>query len=258
LAARYLQEGATRRLVVKPRRDVGASRGLYFIDNQYSLNAAQKKVEARWGKCIIQEYIPGPTGNMRTVNLLFDRPGHLAAYFTTRKIRQFPTTGGITALGISTRETELVESVLPFFKQFSWKGLAEVELKVDDRDGKAKVIEINPRVWGYFGFPIFCGVNFPLIYCHAAMGQSLPPNGLADYRLGLKYINPLAYLKAAIVNWHEIGCTSDWLQRLKDELHGPLVGNYWDWRDAPVIMAKMLFEAKKTLTAAAFRYGSHA
>jgi predicted ATP-grasp superfamily ATP-dependent carboligase len=257
-AVRYLREGADRRLVVKPRRDVGAGRGVHFIDNHNSLNDAQKKIETQWGECVIQEYIPGRTGNMRTVNLLFDRPGHLATYFTTRKIRQFPTTGGITALSISTHETELVANVLPFFKKFNWKGLAEVELKIDDRDGRAKVIEINPRVWGYLGFPIHCGVNFPLLYCRAAMGRSLPPDGPGKYRRGVKYLNPLAYMKAVIASWRGPGGKIGWRDLLKDELRGPLVVNHGDRRDAPVIMAKMLFEAMAVLTAIASRQGRNA
>ena len=195
---------------------------------------------------------------MRTVNLLFDRPGHLAAYFTTRKIRRFPTTGGITALSISTHETELVANVLPFFKQFNWKGLAEVELKIDDRDGKAKVIEINPRVWGYFGFPIHCGVNFPWFYCRAAMGQPLPLDGSGKYRRGLKYLNPPAYIKAVFADWRGFDGKIGWRDLLKDELQGPLVMNYWDRRDTPVIMAKMLFEAMAVLAATASRQGRHA
>ncbi|MBL0714960.1 MAG: hypothetical protein JJV98_14805, partial [Desulfosarcina sp.] len=241
-AETYLGGGSTALLVVKPRKDIGAGRGVYYISSLNSFWVARKKVEAQWGDYVIQEYIPGGTSNMRTVNLLFDRQSQLVAYFTTRKIRQWPNTGGISALSISTLDTELVAKVLPFFKKYGWKGLAEVELKVDDRDQKAKLIEINPRVWGYFGFPICCGVNFPMIYCYAAMGRSLPHNGIGRYRVGLKYLNPFAYLKAAFEDLRGSADKWGWLPRLMGELRGEKVGNYQDFKDTRAIIAKILYE----------------
>ena len=249
----YLRKHRERFLVVKPRRDIGAGRGIRYVDCPRSLCAAQKEVEAQWGDCVIEEYIPGGTANMHTVNLLFDQHHRLAAYFTTRKIRQWPNSGGITALSISTHEPALVRKVLPFFQKHDWKGLAEVELKIDARDGKAKIIEINPRVWGYFGFPICCGVNFPFLYCQVAMGQSPPANQIGNYRVGLKYINPFAYAKAVMAAWVRRDAERErW--RLGDEMRGPMVGNYFDWRDGHVIFAKMIYEAKAGLWPAGQRH----
>jgi predicted ATP-grasp superfamily ATP-dependent carboligase len=206
------------------------------------LEAAKKRIEERWGNYIIQEYIPGGTQNMLTVNLLFDRQSQLAAYFTTRKIRQWPNTGGISALSISTHDTKLVDKVLPFFRNFKWKGLAEVELKIDDRDQKTKVIEINPRVWGYLGFPIGCGVNFPLIYCHAATGRPLSQNTIGIYRTGLKYINPFAYFKAVLDDFRGIVSKWELFTRLIWELSGKKISNYNELYDIRVIVAKTVFE----------------
>jgi predicted ATP-grasp superfamily ATP-dependent carboligase len=238
----YLRTGTNGLLVIKPRRDVGAGRGICYVSRRKSLYSAKQKIEEQWGDYVIQEHIPGGTQNMHTVNLLFDRHSHLVAYFTTRKIRQWPNTGGISALSISTHDIELVEKVLPFFKKMRWKGLAEVELKIDDRDRRAKVIEINPRVWGYFGFPICCGVNFPLAYCHAAMGRPLLQHEIGSYRKGLKYLNPFAYLKAALEDLHGTTKKRGWIPRLMMELRGKKVGNYQDLKDIRVIIAKMLFE----------------
>jgi hypothetical protein len=219
-----------------------------YVNDIRSLRIARSKNESLFGGCVIQEYISGETTNMRTVNLLFDRESRLVAYFTTRKIRQWPNAGGITALSISTHEAGLVEGIQPFFEKLGWKGLAEVELKVDDRDGKAKVIEVNPRVWGYFGFPIGCGVNFPWLYCKAAMGQKLPREKAGDYHIGMKYINPFAYLKAVTADLCGAADKYRWLPRLKQELKGPMVVNYWDRSDMRVIMSKVLYEASALIT----------
>ncbi len=241
-AEKFLLKSSRARLVVKPRRDIGAGRGVWYVDNFRALIAARSAVEAHWGDSIIQEYIPGGTANMRTVNLLFDRNSRLLAYFTTRKIRQWPTSGGITAMSISTREAALVDKILPIFKILDWRGLAEVELKIDERDGKTKLIEINPRVWGYFGFPISCGVNFPLLYCHAALDHFPTSTSIGEYRVGMRYINPTAYVKAALSDFFRPDRKKGRLRRLTRELRGPMVGNGLEWKDGPVIAAKILYE----------------
>jgi len=246
-AKTYLKRHSASMLVVKPRLDIGGGRGIYFVNSPKALHSAMKNVEEHYNQCIIQEYIPGGTRNMRTVNLLFDRKSQMIAYFTTRKIRQWPNSGGISALSISTADIELVEMVLPFFQKFGWKGLAEVELKIDDRDQRAKVIEINPRVWGYFGFPIHCGVNFPFIYCQAAMERALPQDKIGSYRAGLKYLNPFAYSKAALKEWSVTARKSELLRRIWRELRGKKVGNFLDFKDLRVIIAKVFFEMRMGL-----------
>lgn len=246
-AETHLKRYSAGTLIVKPRMDIGGGRGIYFVNSPKALYSAKKIVEEQYKRCVIQEYIPGGTRNMRTVNLLFDRKSQLIAFFTTRKIRQWPNRGGISALSISTSDNKLVEIVLPFFRKYGWKGLAEVELKIDDRDQKVKVIEINPRVWGYLGFPILCGVNFPFICCQAAMGRTLPQNKIGCYRVGLKYLNPFAYAKAAFKEWSETAHKSDLMLRILRELQGKKVGNFLELKDIKVIIAKVFFEFRMGL-----------
>ena len=92
----------------------------------------------------IQEFIPGPMSSMRSVAVLYDDGSRLRAYFTNHKLRQWPLDGGICALGRSTYEPELLEFVQLFFDRWQWQGVAEVEIKIDARDGAPKLIEINP------------------------------------------------------------------------------------------------------------------
>ena len=61
--------------------------------------------------------------------------------------------------------------MLPFFESLRWRGPAEVELKIDARDGEAKVIEVNPRLPGYVGFPI-AWVHLPRSRLQVALGET--------------------------------------------------------------------------------------
>jgi len=156
------------RVVVKPRLDLGAARGVRYPTTPRALEAAVDANSKYLGDSVLQEYIPGDTTAMRVALLLFDRNAQLIAYFTAKKILQWPETGGVTAVSESTYEPELVRQVLPFFEHLGWQGLAEVELKCDSRDGIPKVIEVNPRMPSYLGFPERCGIPLSTMMVEAA------------------------------------------------------------------------------------------
>jgi predicted ATP-grasp superfamily ATP-dependent carboligase len=187
-------------LVIKPDYDVGGARGLRYIKTMDELESAKKYIQDRFGSYIIEEFIPGAY-SMRALQLLFDKGNKIAAYFILKKIHQWPITGGITVCAESTNETELIEFVLPFFKKCPWEGLVEVELIIDERDGKPKLIEINPRFAGSLLFPIKCGVNFPYITCMLAVNKkySGPP---PHFESGVFYINRTYYFRAILKEFY--------------------------------------------------------
>lgn len=229
--------------VVKPRQDVGAGRGVVYVSSAMELERARAEVEKGYGEVLVQEYIPGPAQAMRTVVLLFDNDSRLIGYFTTRKIRQWPNTGGTTALSISTDERELVDYVLPLFERWQWSGPAEVELKIDSRDGKPKVIEVNARFTSYVGFPILCGLNLPELTCLAAADR-LPTAACPEYAVGRKYLAPGAYARSA---WHELrhqkprGAV---VGKVANELLGGFNMNPGAWSDPLPRIGKALLEIR--------------
>ncbi len=178
--------------VVKPRVDVGGAVGVTFCRHEAELEAALD-YSRQFGSPVIQEYIPGGAEQMRTIVLLFDRDGCPVAHFTTRKLWTHPLEGGITTLSVSTDDRDLVRQVLPFFLKVGWRGPAEVELKLDPRDGLVKVIEINPRFPGYVGFATRCGLPLTQLAIRAALGQPVMSGG---YAIGRMYLNPGLHLKA--------------------------------------------------------------
>ncbi|HSW50112.1 MAG TPA: hypothetical protein VLH09_08055, partial [Bryobacteraceae bacterium] len=186
--------GAT--VVVKPDSDIGAASGIRFVRDRASLREAVAQCEAQFGRTLIEEYIPGGAEAMKTVVLLFSRKSRLAAAFTTRKIRQWPATGGLTAVSRSTDEECLVRLVLPFFEKWRWCGSAEVELKFDARDGRHKVVEINPRFPGYLRFAVQCGLDLPLLAAGLALGDEAGcASAYPAYRTEAGYVNPALFLR---------------------------------------------------------------
>lgn len=240
-AREILKKNDGSKLILKPRMDIGAAQGQYCVSDVEAFYKAITKIEQQYNECVIEEYIPGTRG-MRTVNLLFDKNNQLAAYFMIRKILELPITGGLTAMGQSIDDRKLLEMVMPFFLKWKWEGFAEAEIKIDERDGIPKLIEINPRVWGYIGFPIRSGVDFPWIASKLAMQNEKSRFSFPEYQLGLKYINHSYYAKAFMAEMAVSKHKFLSFTRLLNDLQGKKVNNNIEKRDWLVICAKMLTE----------------
>lgn len=102
-------------------------------------------------KLIMQEMIPGPPTNLYTFSSYSDKNGDVKAYSIGHKIRQSPPETGTITSGKVVNHDELARIGIEFIKGLRFHGLANTEFKFDDRDGKFKLIEINPRTgfWNY-------------------------------------------------------------------------------------------------------------
>ncbi|NMC74213.1 MAG: ATP-grasp domain-containing protein [Geobacteraceae bacterium] len=191
------EEGVT--LVVKPGTDMGMASGVEYVRHADRLQGIVSSCANRFGSVTIQEYIPGDASHMHTAVLLFDGHSELVAAFTTQKLRQWPTTGGITALSRSTDAYHLVEQVLPFFRKWQWKGAAEVEFKFDPRDGRYKVIEINPRFPAYLRFAMGCGLPLARLSAEISLADGgVAPLKYPSYAVGRKFVNPGLFLRTTL------------------------------------------------------------
>jgi predicted ATP-grasp superfamily ATP-dependent carboligase len=240
-AIRFLKHDPAAQVVVKPRRDVGGGKGVHFVADADRLAEIHESVVAAHGAAVITEYVPGPTENLRAAHLLFDSESRLIAFFVLRKSRLWPPRVGITVAADSTHETGLVERLLPLFRNPGWQGPADAELKIDERDGEAKVIEINPRFSGAIHFPIACGVNMPLLFCRAALGERLEEASRPAYPSGMRYIDLGRWLAGVAAERRELHSSlSATLGRAWGELHGRRVGSVYEFTDPAPVLGKLL------------------
>ncbi len=185
-------------LVVKPRANVGAARGVRYVRNENELARALENCTRQYGEALIQDYVPGGPEAMKTLIVLFSDDCRLFAAFTTRKQRQWPSTGGLTVVSHSTSEFSLVSQMLPLFEAWRWTGPAEIELKHDSRTGTDKVIEINPRFPAYLRFAQRCGLDLVTSTVRLALETADLPQSYPAYSVGMTYVNPGLLLKSAI------------------------------------------------------------
>lgn len=240
--AKYLlRKENNRKLVIKPDFDIGGSQGFRIINSIEELNSAGKFIKNKLGNYIIEEFIPGAS-RTRSLQLLFNKHNKLISYFILKKIHQWPVTGGNTAYAVSTHEFELLEFVLPFFEICRWEGPAGVQLIIDERDNKPKLIEINPRFTGSLAFAVHSGINLPFNACMAAVNKdNLKP---APYKAGKFYIHYSFYLKAIMKEFRISRKKFRFLIQILKEILQKKVGVIIDAKDFPVYLMKALTELK--------------
>ncbi|MBM7652294.1 carboxylate--amine ligase [Neobacillus cucumis] len=139
-----------------------------------------------FGELMIQELIPGEENQIFSVKTLFDEHMNLIGLWMNQKLHQFPPHFGSTALAISTRDEELLQTAVPFIRNIQFKGLAIAEFKKDPRDGKYKFIEINPRIGLTQALSIACGVDLAYLYYLSLTGQN--PEPVTSQKEGVKWV----------------------------------------------------------------------
>ena len=72
-------------------------------------------------------------------------------------------------------------------KSINYRGVGSAEFKLDSRDYKLKLIELNPRYWQQNALAEKCGMNFPLVNYLDLTGCE--PKPMFDYIQGIKWIN---------------------------------------------------------------------
>ncbi len=242
-ALRRLERGGNEALVVvKPAVERGGARGVRYCREPAALCCALEEASRAFGDAVVQEYVPGPPSAMRTVTLVYGRGGELLARFTTRKIRSWPASGGVTAVCESTDDPALAVSLARLFEAIGWRGPAEAELKIDERDGRARLIEINPRFPGYVGFSVACGINLPQIAALAAAGREAEVQRCPPYVAGRRYVSFAPFLRSAASEIRRPGGGLRAAVASCREIAPWAAGNCRDWSDPLPRVGKLLQE----------------
>ena len=95
---------------------------------------------------MIQEYIPGSDDQIYIFNGYFDEDSNCVAAFTGHKIRQYPIHVGCASLGVCRWNQAVADQTVRLMKAIGYKGVLDIGYRWDLRDGRYKVLDINPRV----------------------------------------------------------------------------------------------------------------
>lgn len=136
---------------------------------------------------MVQSIIVGPASNVRTVYAYIDEGGNPLGLLATRKIRQYPVEFGWGSMAESFHDPEFADYGLRFFQEIGYRGFGTIEFKRDDRDGKLKITDLNPRWVKPINLPIKSGIDFPLIHYMDLVGDA--PDSQMEYTAGVRWLD---------------------------------------------------------------------
>lgn len=126
---------------------------------------------------IVQELIPGGGEAQFSYCAMF-KEGAARAAMTAQRVRQHPMDfGRATTYARTVPDPGLAAPSQRLLAAIGYYGLVELEYKLDARDGRFKLLDINPRTWGYHGLAQRAGVDFPFHLYADAFGLPAPGGG---------------------------------------------------------------------------------
>jgi predicted ATP-grasp superfamily ATP-dependent carboligase len=164
-------------VLVKPQHPDGFKRatGKQAIRAESAAEVESAFAEAEQFGPMVQELVPGGDEELYSLGSYLGADGEPLGLFSGRKLRQVPPQVGTCRVGEAVWVQEVVDSGLRFLAALEFHGLSQVEFKRDPRDGRFKLMEINPRLWQWHALAAACGVDLPLIAYRDLTGERVEP-----------------------------------------------------------------------------------
>ncbi len=144
---------------------------------------------------LVQERIPGG-GEAQFSYAALCCDGQPIASLTARRTRQYPIDFGYSSSFVETLDVpEIVAPSRRLLAAIRYTGLVEVEYKRDARDGRYKLLDINPRLWTWSPLGGHAGVDFPYLLWQMMVGRPVPEQ---TGRTGVRWIRMCTDVPAAI------------------------------------------------------------
>jgi predicted ATP-grasp superfamily ATP-dependent carboligase len=99
---------------------------------------------------IVQEYIPSEVAEDWIVHAYRSRDGHNDVIFTGRKYRSWPPSAGVTVLARAQPNQALLATASRFLSAINYRGIVDMDWRLDTRDGLYKLVDCNPRIGANF------------------------------------------------------------------------------------------------------------
>jgi len=173
-------------VLLKPRRSV-AGIGIHRVNNSEELSQALREFQET---PVIQEWIEGEDLEL-TVLCVRGKPLAGSAYVS---LRNAPLPFGPPVACRTIRDDTLMRTGMEFLAKIQYHGVAHLDFRRDNRDGEAKLLEVNPRLAGTNEISTYSGVDFALMLYRLALGERVEP--CFTYKVGVEFrwLGELRYL----------------------------------------------------------------
>jgi D-aspartate ligase len=171
-------------VLVKPRHPVDFKRRFgkqaFRCENAADLERAYADAEPF--EPMVQELVRGGDDELYSLGSYLRADGEPLGLFCGRKLRQTPPGIGTCRVGEAVWVQEVVDAGLRLLRELRFHGISQVEFKRDPRDGRFKLMEVNPRLWQWHGLAAACGVDLPLIAYRDLTGEEVAPASMNGRR----------------------------------------------------------------------------
>ena len=191
------------------------ARSVVIAHTQEELLAAYDRMEVpERPNLMLQEYIPGGPESIWMFNGYLDRRSRCLVGFTGTKQRQCLPHTGPTSLGVCQRNPPLERATTEFLAAVGYQGVVDLGWRYDARDGRYKLLDVNPRIGGTFRlFVASNGMDVARALYLDLTGQPVPAAAARD---GRKWLVEPNDLQASLLYWREGTLTpGQWLGSLR-------------------------------------------
>jgi biotin carboxylase len=189
-------------VVVKPRFSV-RGRGSALVTDPAKLEATVRRVQPTFGMPMLQEWIPGGLDQRVSVAVTMDRKGRPITVHARRHLRTvLRSFVSLPCAQESCTEMPVVGDAIRLLQALGFVGHARVQVKVDPRDGVAKLMEINCRP----GYRIWCemAVGQPVPLLCVQIHRGIPVDAMPRHAAPDVFLNPIedmVSLVARLLDW---------------------------------------------------------
>jgi D-aspartate ligase len=124
---------------------------------------------------IVQEIIQGDDQAKRVYLSVYGADGARVAHAMFRELRCEPIQFGPASVTEPVQDPETDKVCDDFLRAIGYRGICEIEMKWDSRDGRVKLIEANPRLSGGGDAAPYAGVDLPWIHYLEVIGKLAVP-----------------------------------------------------------------------------------
>jgi D-aspartate ligase len=124
---------------------------------------------------LLQEFVPGEVENNWIVSASFGADGICHFALGGQKLRQLPVSGGVTSLAVTAPAEVPLQGLQELVHVTGFHGVLDADLRLDDRDGSYKLLDVNPRPGANFRAFVDCnGLDAVRAHYLDLTGQQVP------------------------------------------------------------------------------------
>jgi D-aspartate ligase len=177
-------------------------RGLHstsVLAGQLELNDIYRRFEQSGEGLMLQEYVPGGRGHDWFFDGYCDADSICRPAFTGIKERSYPASAGFASFGRSVANEKLREQFTSLLTRLGYRGLLDLDIRLDARDRQYKLLDFNPRLGAQFRlFRDTAGTDLALAAYLDLTGQLIPPG---------EQVNGRTFL---LENWDPLSALANW------------------------------------------------